>query len=592
MLRVQDTGGQPVFLSILELLTTAHATVYLVVFDLRALHADFAHGVATIVEQLQSIALFASGAPILLAGTRKDAVDRRHLKSLSDRLRAELDRRCAAAAEGLQMSHLKGAGEVCFFGIENARGFGGDESIRQLVGAIERAARALPSMQQRVPLLWLRVLDELRRWSRERRHVALDEVRALARRVGMPHGGLHLEQELSAMLGFFHSLNALLWYEAPRLRELVVLDARWVVDAACCFIRDFELRDHTEHHRMHALDQRAHREQPEAWALLTRGRARLRRPLLRLLWSEDDFAPHHDALLDLMTRFGLAIPAPAKPGDAADDADLLVPSLLPDATPSASLTRWHADGGRERPSLRIFCTLDGEGRAPAALTYEGDDLGHGFLPIGAFHRLCAAALGCSELSAAASAGGGAALERHAARVAFGKDVVLLRHVAEESSIVVELSADGREHGAASRVADQLRVLLSEELQPYRHLRHRLLVSPPGYDGSWYADLDELSKLDVASTPLVHVRGEHVDASELKQALSHWWTAQCDFYVLDAEWLRSADAQSMPTMLRLQDVLTRFPSRVSKERFTMAGVLGAEYERGEYLAVSHRCASGP
>ena len=34
VLRVQDTGGQPVFLSILELLTTADATVYLVVFSL------------------------------------------------------------------------------------------------------------------------------------------------------------------------------------------------------------------------------------------------------------------------------------------------------------------------------------------------------------------------------------------------------------------------------------------------------------------------------------------------------------------------------------------------------------------------------
>ena len=34
VLKVQDTGGQPIFLSILELLTTPEGTIYLVVFSL------------------------------------------------------------------------------------------------------------------------------------------------------------------------------------------------------------------------------------------------------------------------------------------------------------------------------------------------------------------------------------------------------------------------------------------------------------------------------------------------------------------------------------------------------------------------------
>ena len=42
-------------------------------------------------------------------------------------------------------------------------GYQGDESIRQLVAVIEKAALALPSINQKVPLEWLRVYDELRR---------------------------------------------------------------------------------------------------------------------------------------------------------------------------------------------------------------------------------------------------------------------------------------------------------------------------------------------------------------------------------------------------------------------------------------------
>ena len=41
VLTIQDTGGQPIFLSILELLTTPQATVYMVVFSLKDLRDGF-----------------------------------------------------------------------------------------------------------------------------------------------------------------------------------------------------------------------------------------------------------------------------------------------------------------------------------------------------------------------------------------------------------------------------------------------------------------------------------------------------------------------------------------------------------------------
>ena len=72
--------------------------------------------------------------------------------------------------------------------------------------------------------------------------------------------------------------NAMLWYDTPTLRHLVILDVKWVVDAATSFIRQYNLKDHAENYeRMAALDERARREEPGAWDLLTKGSATLQR---------------------------------------------------------------------------------------------------------------------------------------------------------------------------------------------------------------------------------------------------------------------------------------------------------------------------
>ena len=62
---------------------------------------------------------------------------------------------------------------------------------------------------------------------------------------GLPHQGFTIDQELPALLSFFHSLNFVLWYDTDALRDLVVLDPSWVIDAVTAFVRDFEMRDHT-----------------------------------------------------------------------------------------------------------------------------------------------------------------------------------------------------------------------------------------------------------------------------------------------------------------------------------------------------------
>ena len=208
-------------------------------------------------------------------GTRKDEVTggAKALKDLSTKLLAALQSQCGPAVKGLERDS---EGDLCFFAIENSKGIKGDSTIRQLVKAIERAARKLPSMKMTLPPAWLRVYDELKK--RQKRCLPLEEVRGVAQRFGMPSADVSVDEELTTMLTFFHSQNALLWYDTPTLRNLVILDPKWVIDAATCFIRQYDLEDHTQNYlRMADLDSRAKREEKQAWDLLTKGAATLQR---------------------------------------------------------------------------------------------------------------------------------------------------------------------------------------------------------------------------------------------------------------------------------------------------------------------------
>ena len=96
--------------------------------------------------QLKSIQLFAAGAPVILAGTRKDEVDggsTATIRSLSARLHETLLRRCAPAIGGLKMCD-----GLCFFAVENKRGYGGDETIRQLKKELAIQKQAIQNLQE------------------------------------------------------------------------------------------------------------------------------------------------------------------------------------------------------------------------------------------------------------------------------------------------------------------------------------------------------------------------------------------------------------------------------------------------------------
>ena len=476
-----------------------------------------------------------------------------------------------------------------------------------------------------MPLAWLRAFDEFRKLAPRQRHIDLATVRRICGECGMPHPGMSLELEIETMLGFFHALNALLWcaarpacahrrrsipatrpalvpppqrvarlqcmayaherghpsarrYDTPELRDLVVLDPQWVIDAACSVIRAYEQEDHTKKYaRMRALDEEAIRKDPDAWAALTKGKAILRQPLLDILWRQDEFEEHKRELRDLMVRFGLFVPLPGKQ-DAAGHHERgnawLVPTLLRDA--SSEPSGWPATP-QDAARLRIHFTHEGFAAYP--LVSDAGDLRAGFLPIGAFHRLCAAALGSSRPP---TGGEELALFRNHAYVNLGQELVVLRFVAAESSVVVQLFNAGRK-GSGALVLDRLRVMLSTELAVYQNLRWRILAPLRDAPGKW-VDLDQLSTATTA--PTLAVGGAPLELDALKRAFSWWFTTQCEFNLVHAHLLRDASAAVFPKMLPLQEMRVKHPDWLVKKTLDFHGVCSRAYA-DEYLAVSHR-----
>ena len=242
VLHIQDSGGQDVFLSMLDLLHAPKASVSMLVFNLIHLAKPDRRDrcITQLRLQLDSFAVHASTAPLLLVGTRRaEALTLGvTLESLSEVLESELKHSPA-------FKHVVRNAPLCFFPIENSEGFGGDETIRKLVVAIEGAAMKLDSMKQRVPAGWLAVYDQLsamhaagggKEGGKEggaRQWLTLSELMHVAKGCGLPHDPrrIPLEREVQLMLAYFHSLGAVCWYDLPGLRELIVLDPQWVVDA-------------------------------------------------------------------------------------------------------------------------------------------------------------------------------------------------------------------------------------------------------------------------------------------------------------------------------------------------------------------------
>ena len=95
----------------------------------------------------------------------------------------------------------EGADGLCFFAVENKRGFEGDAAIASLAAAIQSTISSLPSLNKRVPSRWIQVFDELKQQD-GKPVLGLSECCAIAASCGLPHAshGMTLEAEVELLL--------------------------------------------------------------------------------------------------------------------------------------------------------------------------------------------------------------------------------------------------------------------------------------------------------------------------------------------------------------------------------------------------------
>ena len=391
-----------------------------------------------------------------------------------------------------------GEGDLSFFAVENSKGFAADPTIRELAAAIEKATDDLPTMKLRVPPGWLKVYDELRRrpsMKPPQQHLPLSEVVSIAAQCGLPHRGLQLEHEVHAMLEFFHSLGAVLWFDAPGLRHVVVLDPQWVIDGVSTIVRNFDI---------HAMpcDRECARSFEREWSQLTR-EARLDLALVPRLWQDEQFAPYHDFLLLTMVRFGLAVPLKGR-------NEVLVPPLLV-FTSSTAAPPAPPDGALD--FLLHFSAGGAAAGAKPSPLWTASDVQRGFLPLGAFHRLCGAAIGwCFHTSV----GFEPSLGKGHAYVVFGRHRLALLHQPGQPAVRVQLFTNGQ-NGEARAVLDRLRLLLFDALRHFPGLGCVMLLPLPGHEGH-YVDRECLLQLEGQT---IFVGAGQLTSAEVLDLLRPW-----------------------------------------------------------------------
>jgi hypothetical protein len=309
-----------------------------------------------------------------------------------------------------------------------------------------------------------------------------------------------IDAALCSLLQFLHSLGALLWFDTPELRSLVIVDLQWLVDAVGCLVRK-----HTGVHfdpKFESSARRHHLE--EEWAtFVDTARAT---PLLleKVVWAEPRFAPRWKQLTEVVIHAGIAVPL-----RTADKPLLLVPSLLRQGDPY--------DEPDDTPRCRLhFCLKNG--RTSELEPIEEGELRRGFLPRGAYDQLCATILAWSQRTVK---GAKPAIQRNSMKAQLANKKVVLTRNEAYNAIDVVLSTGGIfPPGALFALACRLKLLVASVLmQSFANLHCSLLVSPTG--SQVWLDHEALSK-EVGSLDVVlGDRTLSVDALRQDQAVAVW-----------------------------------------------------------------------
>ena len=254
-LSMWDFGGQKLFLSMHQLFLT-HNGVYLVVFNTQELllaeGEEMACGrlvnattretcLSYLREWLNSIFIFAPGAPVFIVGTCLDHIQKMEnpdsvMADICDLIRDDVLLLSPCHDQVVYDDRPSDDVNNCCYFLSNYKEGGGaeDQSVAVLRSKVGEHARNQPHVHETAPLHWLRALDRVSSDAsaaegpaRITRREFVDQ----AREAGLGSDPeVPLELEVDALLSKFHDLGLLLWYADPPL----LVDIEAIVNSDCC----------------------------------------------------------------------------------------------------------------------------------------------------------------------------------------------------------------------------------------------------------------------------------------------------------------------------------------------------------------------
>ena len=418
-LTIWDYGGQRVFYALHHLFLTEYG-VYTLVFDMREVLKNEDDAVEYLQFWLKSIALHAPSAPIVLVGTYRDVVGDSKWKPIDTVLRDRVN----VVAEYTEQLIPNGDNDLTFFPVDNRN----DNGLTDVQEAILVALTDKPFMQYPVPLSWISCLDELLHTETSTTgFLHLQEVEKIARKHRVKE-----TSEVRLMLSFFHEIGSLFYfYRSKNLRDIVIVDTQWLVDALTCLIFDNDI--HTSSIFSLPKSLRADEEMFMNTGVLSE---RLRKEK----WKNGAYPPDiQQKLLSLMEDMLLLCKWPWHERQGA----VLVPSILLSERSLKTLA--------EKQAVEDVRKLKG----PSCEI----DFGSSFLPDGLFQRLVCLCATFSEIFSDESQDPPTVRGR-AALIDFGEAVTFgMQYVVAENKIVLAVAEEESRPGAAPKLVKHLNSML-------------------------------------------------------------------------------------------------------------------------------------
>ena len=311
-----DYGGQDVFSAIHHLFLTKQA-LYLVVFNMETLIPQVdpstkEKSLSSIKSWIDSIIMHTTHrieslhggiemAQIILVGTHKDKVS-----SVNDHIAISIllnEAFGSSVAWPYVIKNVNGEGPsgraiLNFFAINNRIG-NNDPSISHLMKTIESSVKASAYFNFEVPLSWSSILDDMNKSKNS--HLSLEQVVTIA-----SLNGVVSSSDIENILHFFIEMGAVMWYDEPNLRDIVILDpiSFFVSPSTKIICKHIATLDDPTFHESE-LHVRCMRSFQDDWLAMTK-RGIVTQRLLNMLL--DDYSDDREHIILLMIKHNLIIP--------------------------------------------------------------------------------------------------------------------------------------------------------------------------------------------------------------------------------------------------------------------------------------------